>query len=74
MSFQAEIIAALDKVCQVLPSSVTQDCLDFVNTYGPAVIALLEQELEPSEICAILGLCPQQKERLMLQKGMLKAT
>ena len=28
-----------------------------MNTYGPAVLALLQQELKPNQICAALGLC-----------------
>lgn len=54
---EAEIIAALEKVCSYLPSSIAQECNDFVSEYGPAIIDLLEQELDPSQICTALGLC-----------------
>jgi len=52
-----EIIAALDKVCNIMPSTVRKSCLDFVNTYGPAIITILETELTPGEVCTVLGLC-----------------
>ena len=52
-----------------MPSSVRSDCIDFVSTYGPAVVALLEQELEPAVICGVLGLCPQRKGVPQLSKG-----
>jgi saposin len=61
---EAEIIAALDKVCSVMPASVKQPCLDFVNTYGPAIIALLQQELDPAQICTFLGMCTQSHNKL----------
>lgn len=54
---EAEIIAALDKVCSIMPSTVKQDCMDFVNTYGRAVIVMLQSELDPDQICTALGLC-----------------
>lgn len=61
---QAEIIAALDKVCSFMPSTIATECKDFVDTYGPAVIELLEQELAPQEICTILGLCKSKRGKL----------
>ncbi|KAK3090478.1 hypothetical protein FSP39_012184 [Pinctada imbricata] len=54
---KAEIQAALDKVCSLLPSTISSDCTDFVNQYGPTVIALLLQELSPSQVCTTIGLC-----------------
>jgi len=56
---EEEILAALDKVCSIMPDTIKQQCLDFVNTYGPAIIELLKQELDPSEVCTALGLCSQ---------------
>jgi len=61
-STESEIIAALDKVCSLLPKAITPDCTDFVNTYGPAVIALLKQELAPDQICTALGFCQAKKQ------------
>ena len=56
-SLQKEIMSALEKVCSILPSTVRADCKSFVDEYGPAVIALLEQELDPKVVCSQLGLC-----------------
>lgn len=56
-STQAQILAALDKVCSILPDTIKAQCTDFVDTYGPAVIILLEQELSPEVVCKTLGLC-----------------
>ncbi|XP_048256787.1 prosaposin-like [Haliotis rufescens] len=56
---QAAVEAALDKVCDLLPSTISQECVNFVNTYGAAVIKLLIQNLKPDEICKSIGLCAQ---------------
>jgi len=58
-STEQEIMAALDKVCSLLPDTISQQCTAFVDEYGPAVITLLEQELSPQEVCTALGLCDQ---------------
>jgi len=57
---QAEIQAALDKVCSLLPSEISKECRNFVDTYGPAIITLLAQELDPTMVCTSLGLCKEQ--------------
>ncbi|XP_071455628.1 prosaposin [Hetaerina americana] len=53
----------VDHACEYLPSSVEGTCIDFVNTYGDAVVALLAQEIDPSQVCPNLGVCP--KEQLL---------
>jgi len=57
---ETEIMAALDKVCSLFPSSSKQSCLDFVNTYGRAILSLLETQVSADEICTVLGLCKTQ--------------
>jgi saposin len=54
---EAHIIAALDKVCSLLPAKLEQSCKDFVTVYGPAILALLKQELSPAQVCTFIGLC-----------------
>jgi len=54
---EEEIKAALEKVCDYFPSSIRPDCINFIDTYGQAVIELLLSELDPQQICAELGLC-----------------
>lgn len=54
---EKEIIAALDKVCSILPSTISDECKGFVDQYGPAVIILLSEELSPALVCSTLGLC-----------------
>ncbi|XP_068632448.1 uncharacterized protein Sap-r isoform X2 [Battus philenor] len=56
------IKTAVSKACDSLPESVDGECKQFVTEYGPAVIALLVQEIDPSSVCPALGLCPQTEE------------
>ncbi|KAL0881090.1 hypothetical protein ABMA27_002216 [Loxostege sticticalis] len=53
---------AVDKACDRLPHSINGECRTFVTEYGPAVIALLVQEIDPASVCPALGLCEQTQE------------
>jgi saposin len=56
---EEEIMEALETVCTYMPESLKSECKDFVDTYGPAVIKMLIQELNPTEVCQELKLCDQ---------------
>ncbi|KAJ4459565.1 putative Proactivator polypeptide [Paratrimastix pyriformis] len=58
---EAAIEAALDKVCALLPKTLTTVCDDFVATYGPALISLLAQEMKPEQVCSFIKLCGAQQ-------------
>ncbi|KAK2146551.1 hypothetical protein NP493_3647g00002 [Ridgeia piscesae] len=47
---------ALDKVCGLMPDTIKAECIQFVDEYGKAIIAMLEQQLDPKEVCTALGL------------------
>ncbi|KAM3863255.1 prosaposin [Diretmus argenteus] len=54
---EEEVIHAVEKVCTVLPSSLTAQCRDLIEAYGQAIIQLLVQQADPKTICTVLGLC-----------------
>lgn len=54
---QEEVKLAVEKVCTFLPSSLTAQCKDLIETYGEAIIELLVQEADPQTVCTVLGLC-----------------
>lgn len=56
--FQEKIKQVIDKACSKLPESINSTCVEFVETYEPAFIALLAQELDPSQICPLIKACP----------------
>lgn len=54
---EEEVTQALEKVCNLLPQTLAQECDTFVEEYGKMVIELLMKEVSPKEICTLLGLC-----------------
>lgn len=54
---QEEVIHAVEQVCGYLPSSLSSQCKDLVETYGEAIIELLVQQADPKTVCKVLALC-----------------
>ncbi|XP_030603550.1 prosaposin-like isoform X2 [Archocentrus centrarchus] len=54
---EEEIIQSVEKVCSILPSSLSAQCKDLIETYGQAIIDLLVQQADPKTVCTVLGLC-----------------
>ena len=56
--FQNEIVEVVDFVCAHLPSTLMNDCIDFVDLYGDSIIDILvDQDLDPKLVCQTLALC-----------------
>jgi len=55
----SQIVAAVEKVCSILPSSLKGTCDSFIEEYGPMVIAFLINKYPASQICATIGLCKE---------------
>ena len=58
---QEEIEKLLDKICTVLPPTLTKNCESLVQQYGPFLIQLLAGGLDPKQACAEVGICKKQK-------------
>ncbi|XP_056291342.1 prosaposin-like [Pseudoliparis swirei] len=54
---EEEVLHAVEKVCTYLPSSLSAQCKDLIETYGQAIIELLVQQADPKTICTVLALC-----------------
>ncbi|XP_077352528.1 prosaposin [Festucalex cinctus] len=54
---EEEVIQAVEKVCVYLPSSLSIQCKDLIETYGQAIIELLVQQADPKTVCTMLALC-----------------
>jgi len=57
-STEDEIRDVIIKACKTLPNSVVPQCESFINDYIDAVIALVAHDIDPSQVCPKLGLCP----------------
>ena len=55
--FQTEIIEILEDVCKLVPGNLKDQCTTYVETYGPLILMLLEQELDPNVACVFLEFC-----------------
>lgn len=53
-----EIKTVLDKVCYEMPHSIRDQCTNFIDLYGDAFVAILAQEIDPSQVCPSLHICP----------------
>ncbi|XP_037274476.1 prosaposin [Rhipicephalus microplus] len=58
-STEARVEAILDKLCSKLPNDMAKECMAFVEEYGPAVMVLLAQEIDPSIVCVAIKVCPK---------------
>ncbi|XP_016341179.1 prosaposin [Sinocyclocheilus anshuiensis] len=55
--FQAKLIATLEQVCDKLPPQITQICHTEVEKMLPLAITFISSMMQPSDICAFLGMC-----------------
>ncbi|ERL92231.1 hypothetical protein D910_09549 [Dendroctonus ponderosae] len=60
---ESDVKKVIDKACSKLPRSVNETCVEFVNTYEPAMVAILAQEIDPSQICPLLKACPKDESK-----------
>ncbi|XP_076287600.1 prosaposin isoform X2 [Lasioglossum baleicum] len=58
---EANIEAALDKLCNHLPESLSQECTDLVEGYSKELVELLLADLTPIEVCTFIKLCKAPK-------------
>ncbi|KAJ8022464.1 Prosaposin [Holothuria leucospilota] len=67
---EAEITAAMEKVCSLLPTSLARQCQAFIDQYGPVIIQLLVNQMDPQQVCSYIRLCKNNQE-LQYQAGEL---
>lgn len=54
---EEKVKEALGKICKKLPS-IEGKCKEFIDAYGDAVVAILAQEIDPSQVCPMIHICP----------------
>ncbi|CAF0969540.1 unnamed protein product [Rotaria sordida] len=59
-STEEEIEENLQKICNLIPSILQEQCYDYIDNYGPSIITTLLQEFNLSTICRKLNLCTNQ--------------
>ncbi len=61
---EAAIEAALEKVCTILPKALNSSCVQFVETYGPNLVKLIEEYGTPDAVCVAIKACDKQTQAL----------
>ncbi|XP_011875606.1 PREDICTED: proactivator polypeptide isoform X2 [Vollenhovia emeryi] len=59
---EANIEAALDKLCSHLPRSLIEQCTDFVKSYSKELVEMMLADLTPQEVCDYIHLCNDTKD------------
>jgi len=54
---QEDIQEGLHRVCMTAPDSLKDQCQNLVDIYGPAIIQLMIEGVEPKEVCTKIGVC-----------------
>jgi len=57
---EAEIKKAVESVCDKMPGAIREKCDNFVETYEPAIVSFIVNNIESSKICSLLHLCDEQ--------------
>ncbi|XP_071553220.1 prosaposin isoform X1 [Temnothorax nylanderi] len=65
---EEKVKGLLGKVCKKIPSSIEGECQEFINTYGDAIVAILVQEIDPSQVCPMIRICPSEELLNMMEK------
>ncbi|XP_075215807.1 prosaposin isoform X2 [Lycorma delicatula] len=60
-----EIKNTVNNICVHLPTTIKNECLQFVKQYADLVIELLAASLEPEQICTAIHLCKHDVSVLM---------
>eukprot|EP00091_Calanus_sinicus_P024061 TRINITY_DN841_c0_g1_i8.p1 TRINITY_DN841_c0_g1~~TRINITY_DN841_c0_g1_i8.p1 ORF type:complete len:606 (-),score=183.91 TRINITY_DN841_c0_g1_i8:1025-2635(-) len=66
---EEQIKKTVEAICDHMPGVVKKECKSFVDTYEPAIVAFLVNEIEPTEVCPMLHLCDEQEEVNHLLQG-----
>lgn len=58
---QEEIVHKMEVVCYLFPASVKDQCKDFIDVYGQALINMLLEATNPEAVCVMLKCCAANK-------------
>ena len=63
-SNEAKIKKAVESICDKMPGSVKAKCDKFVETYEPAIVAFIVNNIDSDKMCSMLHLCGSEQNLL----------
>lgn len=54
---EEQIVDELKLACNLFPTTLKDQCESFISEYGPYIVQLVAQDLDPHSTCASLNLC-----------------
>jgi len=64
---EEQVTQELLLACNLFPSKLKDQCSAFINEYGPYIVQLLANELDPETTCVALRLCDKSIEKKSLR-------
>ncbi|XP_071605112.1 prosaposin isoform X2 [Heliangelus exortis] len=58
---EEEIVHEMEVICYLFPASVKDQCKDFIDVYGQALIDMLLEATSPEAVCVMLKCCATNK-------------
>ncbi|KAM9550746.1 prosaposin isoform 2-T2 [Guaruba guarouba] len=58
---EEEIVHEMEVVCYLFPASVKDQCKDFIDVYGQALVDMLLEATNPEAVCVMLKCCAASK-------------
>ncbi|NWS37868.1 SAP protein, partial [Probosciger aterrimus] len=58
---EEEIVHEMEVVCYLFPASVKDQCKDFIDVYGQALVDMLLEATNPEAVCVMLKCCAANK-------------
>ncbi|XP_069651913.1 prosaposin isoform X2 [Haliaeetus albicilla] len=58
---EEEIVHEMEVICYLFPASVKDQCKDFIDVYGQALIDMLLEATNPEAVCVMLKCCAASK-------------
>jgi saposin len=65
---EAAIEHALEKVCTILPHALNSSCVQFVDTFGPILVQLIQKYGTPDLVCDAIQFCHNGTQQITPRK------
>lgn len=57
--FKAEVEKWLEYVCNLMPSTIRDECKAFVDQYEAIIATLIANQINPDKVCQSIKVCPK---------------